>query len=90
MRDNPSLREILLTLWNSLSILHQFLMATPLPAAAAVFHEEAMHEDVASLEPKPSEFHLILKSSISSFHCSLGVLPGCCRPTSLDFGVRLR
>lgn len=42
MRKNSPLREILLTVLNSPSILHQFLMANSLPAVVAAAIEEAM------------------------------------------------
>lgn len=60
MRDNSSLREIFLTLFNSSSILHQFSMAKPLPASAAAAIEEVVREDTTPLGPMPSKFPFIL------------------------------
>ena len=64
MRDKSLLRYLTQILLNSPSTLHQFTMENPLFAARAATVEEAVHEEVASLEPMPGEFFFILNPLI--------------------------
>lgn len=56
MRDKPREGDLTLILLNSPSTLRQFVMSIPLSESAVTAVEEALHEEVAPLEPTPGEF----------------------------------
>lgn len=60
------MRETLLSLLDSLSILHQFQMESASAVAAAAIIDEAKHEDAAPLEPMFGKLITMLMSSIVS------------------------